>query len=427
MKDTVYVIGFDLNDVVSQISYVELNEDTPKTLAKDGAERKLGIPTVLCKRNGVAQWYYGKEALDASARGEGVVAERLLGVARAGGKYEIEGEAYDAADLLVLFVRRTLTQLSGITSPEQVASLVFTVDSLDKTTLALLAKIVETVPIEEEKIHFQTYSESCYYYMIHQPEPLWEREVLILDYSVAGLHGFSFRMNRKTTPNVGFVDEFKVDGIMMPDMMLGEHPTTEAKENLDEDILVKLHEYFTGKSVGTVFLLGDGFNPEWSSKTIKYLCMGRRVFQGQNLYSKGACFFARDRLVSSRFSKDYVFLGRDKLKFNLGIYLRYMGNEEYVAIADGGENWFDCDTAIDMLLDGTSEVELLITPLDGKEPAKLIIDLKGLPERPSKASRIRLKISFNSETSFTATATDLGFGDIYPSSGLSWEKSLKIG
>ena len=80
-----------------------------------------------------------------------------------------------------------------------------------------------------------------------------------------------------------------------------------------------------------------------------------------------------------------------------------------------------------MLLDHTKEIVLLVTPLDGKDPAKLIIELDGLPERPPKASRIRLKITFSSETALTARATDMGFGEIYPASGLTWEKSLRIG
>ncbi|MCR5790217.1 MAG: hypothetical protein K6G83_10060 [Lachnospiraceae bacterium] len=427
MNEALYVVGFDLNDSISQISYVELNENTPKTLAKDGEEQKLGIPTVLCKRNGVGQWYYGNEAVNIAGRGDGTIVTKLLGVARAGGKYEIEGEAYDAADLLVLFVRRTLTELSGLTSPEQVASLVFTVDELDKTTLKLLQKIVETIPVAEERIHFQTYAESSYYYILHQPQELWERDVVIFDYSGKGLHGFQFWVNRRTTPNVGFVDEFEIENVRMPDIMLGDHPSPEQYADFDEDILVKMHEHFNGKSIGTVYLLGNGFEEDWCVKTIRYLCMGRRVFQGRNLYSKGACFFARDKIVPSKLIEDYIFLGRDKLKFNLGMYMRYMGKEEYIAIADGGENWFDCDTTIDMLLDGTKEIRLLITPLDGKDPAELVIELEGLPERPNKASRIRLTVTFLSETSLTATAIDLGFGEIFPSSGLKWEKSLKIG
>ncbi|MBR2275685.1 MAG: hypothetical protein IJ873_06455 [Lachnospiraceae bacterium] len=158
MEEVRYVVGFDLNDTLSQISYVELSEESPKTVTVEGSEVKLGIPTKLCKRNGVREWYYGSEAEKVGKAGDGVLVARLLGVARAGGKYEIEGEAYDAAELLVLFVRRTLGALSGITSPEQAASLVFCVDSLDAKTLELLKKITEAVPVAEDKISFQTYS-----------------------------------------------------------------------------------------------------------------------------------------------------------------------------------------------------------------------------------------------------------------------------
>ena len=38
--------------------------------------------------------------------------------------------------------------------------------------------------------------------------------------------------------------------------------------------------------VSTIFLLGDGFKEGWAKESLKLLCRGRRVFQGNNLYSK---------------------------------------------------------------------------------------------------------------------------------------------
>ena len=51
-----YIIGYDLNDSMSQISYFEMNSSVPETVASDAEEERLGIPTVLSKRKGVAQW-----------------------------------------------------------------------------------------------------------------------------------------------------------------------------------------------------------------------------------------------------------------------------------------------------------------------------------------------------------------------------------
>ncbi|MCR4924463.1 MAG: hypothetical protein K5931_10695 [Lachnospiraceae bacterium] len=421
-----YVIGYDLNDTVTQISYVELNKEAPLSLAQEGEERKLGIPTVLCKRGGVNQWYYGTDAQREGAKGNGVIASKFLGVARAGGKFEIEKEAYDAGDLLVLFVRKTLTQLSGITTPDQVMLLVITVDELDEKTMELLNRVADAMPITRDRICFKTYAETTYQYMIHQPQEIWDREVVIFDYSGKGLHGQHFSINRKTKPKVGFLENFDFEDIMMPDIMLQNPEDPQAVSEFDEDVLERVHDYVTGKSVSTIYLLGDGFDSGYLKKTIKYMCMGRRVFQGKNLYAKGACFYARDKITDSPFMKEFVFLGKGKLKFNFGMKMDIGSNEEYIAVADGGENWFEAGRTIEFLLKESNEITMLITPLNGKKPKNLKMVLEGLPKRPTKTSRIRLKIEFKSESCLRASAWDMGFGDIFASSGLKWEETLDI-
>lgn len=421
-----YVIGYDLNDRLSQISYYELNKNVPETLISDSEEDKLGIPTVLCKRKDVSQWYYGREAERVVAHGEGTLVGKLLSFARAGAKIELEGEAYDSVDLLILFIRRTLNLLSVITSPEQVESMIFTVDTLEGRTIDVLERIAQAMPIERGKIFFQTYEESSYYYVLHQPKELWQNEVFIFDYSDQYMRSYDLWMNRRTSPVVSFVDRTDYTEIKMPQIMMDGEPSGEKEERLDEYVLRTMHETFSGKTVGTVFLLGEGFEGSWCDKTLKYLCMGKRVFQGKNLYSKGACYCAKDKIMPCELNKSYVFLGKDKLKFNLGIQMLYQGKKEYFALADAGENWYDASAQIDFILNERSVVPLVITPLDGKEPQEVSIELKGLPERPPKASRMQLKVNFQSETKIFARVYDLGFGELYPASGRIWDKEVEL-
>ena len=61
-----YILGYDLNDSMSQISYFELNNQIPETISGDDGEERLGIPTVLSKRRGVAQWEFGDAAIKAA-------------------------------------------------------------------------------------------------------------------------------------------------------------------------------------------------------------------------------------------------------------------------------------------------------------------------------------------------------------------------
>ena len=88
-----YILGYDLNDSMSQISYIELNESVPETVASDAEEERLGIPTVLSKRKGVAQWEFGTAAIKASESGYATLVSQLMSFAAAGARIEIEGEA----------------------------------------------------------------------------------------------------------------------------------------------------------------------------------------------------------------------------------------------------------------------------------------------------------------------------------------------
>ncbi len=420
-----YVIGYDLNDQVSQISFFELNRDVPESVVGED-ENKLGIPTVLCKRKDVKQWYYGKEAEKVVAHGEGTLIGKLLSFARAGAKIELEGEAYDSVNLLILFVKRSLNLLSMVTGPEQVKALIFTVDTLEGRTIEVLTKVASALPIDKHRIYFQTYEESCYYYMLHQPSDLWDHEVAIFDYSGQYMRAYNLWMNRSTKPVVSFVDRIDFTEIKTPSLMLPENPTEEDQNHLDELVVKSIHELIRPKVVSTAFLIGDGFDESWCNKTLKYLCLGRRVFQGRNMYSKGACYCAKDKFMPTSLNKEFVFLGKDKLKFNLGMQMKTGQQEDYFALADAGENWYDAKQEFDCILDEGRYVNFIITPLDGKEKQTVSVELSGLPDRPARATRLKIKMEMLSETLIQIKIQDLGFGELFPSSGRVWSREVEM-
>ncbi len=421
-----YIVGYDLNDSMSQISYFELNNSAPETVASDAEEERLGIPTVLSKRKGVAQWEFGNAAVKASQIGTATLVDHLMSFAGAGAKIEIEGEAYDAADLLILFVRRSLNMLSMVLSPSEVEYMIITVASLEGRLVDVVEKIASAMPVDRDKIIIQTYEESIYYYLLHQPKDLWERDVTVFDYSGPYLRAYQLWMNKATEPVVAFVDRTDFNEIKMPKLMMKEEESMEKADRIDEMILQISHDYFSSKDVGTVFLLGEGFEGGWCNKTLKFMCMGKRVFQGRNMYSKGACYCGKDKAQPCELNKEYVFLGPDKLKFNLGLKMIVAGEEEYLAVADAGENWYDSGVTYDFVLGDAKSVPLIMTPLDGKGVENIEIELSGLPDRPAKASRLRLTVSFESETRMKIEVEDLGFGEFFPSTGRKWEKIIEF-
>ena len=53
-----------------------------------------------------------------------------------------------------------------------------------------------------------------------------------------------------------------------------------------------INESFKNQIISTVFLVGDTFAEGWMKQSVALLCKGRRVFMGNNLFTKGACYAA---------------------------------------------------------------------------------------------------------------------------------------
>ena len=70
------VVGYDLGSDYAQISYCSFGEE-PETVSAVNGTEQYNIPVVLCKRYGVGQWYYGKEAVKYAKEGEGTLVEKL--------------------------------------------------------------------------------------------------------------------------------------------------------------------------------------------------------------------------------------------------------------------------------------------------------------------------------------------------------------
>lgn len=424
--DTKYAIGFDLNNEMSQMSFCSLKNPEPETFSLVTGEQRYMIPTVLCKKSDVNQWFFGEEAKKVLTHDEGELVDALLEKTRSGDDVIIDHEEYNPISLLVLFMKRALNLLTTCLSMEDVESLMITVDVLDTVTLEILETVADELPISREKIFFQSYAESIYYYALHQPTELWKHRVMIFDYAGPYLKSYGLYMNEKTKPVVAFIDSQSFEEIRSPQAMFPNMDEYVRNDRMDEILLKTIRECVDPYTISSVYLIGDGFEGDYLTKTLKYLCMGRRVFQGMNLYTKGACYSAMEKLVPGPYSESHIFLGKDKLKFNLGIKVKQAGEEKYAALVDAGVNWYETKEKYDFILGGDPIVPLIITPLNGRDVQVHEIALTGLPIRPAKATRLSLKITFGSEHLVRVRINDLGFGEMYPSTGKVWDEEIEI-
>lgn len=425
MKDKI-IVGYDLGNHFSQISYCTYDSDTPETLSVVAGGESYSIPTALLKRQGVSQWFYGREALKYADMEEGFLITDLVELAKKGEPVLVDGEEFDPVALLTLFVKRSLALLSMVSGPDRIDAMMITCENLDGRMAEVLSAVAAGLSLKTRKISFEGHVESFYYYTIHQPPELWNRQVLVCDYNRDMVRTYRLECNRRTTPVVAFVEEGEYPFQQCAGLPL----ETSFKESffaqMDERFLAILKEVCEGRAISSAYLIGEGFKEEWMQESLRYLCRGKRVFQGNNLYSKGACYGMKEKLNPSEVGKEHVFLGREKLKANIGMKVLRQGEASYCALLDAGTSWFEAFYSLEFLLEEGNSFSLVITPLNGRNVRYAQITLDGLPVRERAASRLYMEIKMTGENSIRLGIEDLGFGELFPPTHQKWTESFEV-
>lgn len=420
------VIGYDLNDYAAQISYCSMDGDGPQTLSLVLGSEIYNIPVVLYKRPDVNQWFYGRDALKNARMEEGTLIHNLVSLAREGNDVIVEDQEIDPVALLTLYMKRSLSLLGSTVPLDKVEAIMITVDNLDHRMVEVLSQVVEGMNLKNIQIFFQSHMESFYYYTISQPKELWKTQVIACDYCGEYLKTYRFECNTHTTPIVAFIDEQNfpemTGGKLVQDDLFYQEEATKRDQTFGD----LMADVMSGRYVSSIFLLGEGFDGGWCQESLKFLCKNRRVFRGNNLFSKGACYAAKEKISVSEQGKNYVFLGNDKLKSNIGMRVKRRGKESYVALLDAGINWFDAKGSCEFILESGNSFELLITPLNGKNPHEETIELFGLPNRPDKTTRLHLDIRLQNEFTACLHVKDRGFGDLFPATDLEWTNEFEV-
>jgi hypothetical protein len=175
-----------------------------------------------------------------------------------------------------------------------------------------------------------------------------------------------------------------------------------------------------------VFLLGEYFTKQWCKESLKFMCRGRRVFQGNNLFSKGACYGAREKVFPSTLSTSYIYLSKDKLRANVGMTCDKGQTEIYYPILNAGTSWYEVDKAFDVMLVKGNSITLNIVPIDGHVSRTARISLEGLKVRGNKTNRVGLRFYMENPDAIWLEITDLGFGEFYPSTGQVWKECISV-
>ena len=88
--------------------------------------------------------------------------------------------------------------------------------------------------------------------------------------------------------------------------------------------------------------------------------------------------------------------------------------------------WYESAVDFEVILETGNQLEFIVTPLTGEGASGRSIRLEGLPERPKNTSRLKIHVEMSACDQVTVTVEDMGFGEIFPSSGKGWTQTIVV-
>lgn len=401
-----YFLGIDIQDSFLQISYLNARrfpaESEPRTFSFVAGGDAFNLP---------ASAFFGEEK----------TVSGILKRAAESGNASAREESADTVSLMTDLLKYCLSLLSAEVQAEEIEAVTFTAEQMDKRVSEVISQAAALAGFPEGKIYCEDHLHSFYSYLLLQDEEQKRHSVLLADGWKDGeitLTRLSF--NRKMKPVVCFPVSRAVP---LSESTVQEQMPAQEKDRI---LTQALQEMIEEEEISAVYLTGEAFDGGWMRTSLNLICSGRRAFQGDNLYSKGAvCSLLAAAGMAERAGK-YFFLGSDVLRCNIGVRCEQKRRETYRALLDAGTDWADAKAELEFMLAGDSEIVLLQSPVDGGQPREIAVTLESMPDRPQRTGRLRLRLYMSAADRLHISVEDLGFGEILPSSGMHWEQEIEL-
>lgn len=406
MNEGIY-LGIDISSRYTVLSIYNLNMTEPTTVSTVVGEENYSIPTVLAKRLGMTQWFFGDEALRMSRMKEAIIVDELFNLALRNGNVVIDSENYVARDLLVIYFKKLFSLSGALSAIDDIEKLILCVPQVTLEVMETSNYIASKLGIAQSKVMLIDRNECFYYYALSQKPELFLYNVALFDYSGTNMVSCTLNRNQTTRPQLVTLDVINHG---------------EITENKDEEFDQVITTALGNNLYSSIYLVGDGFDGEWMKVSLSHLCKGRKVFLGKNLYSKGACYAG----VIKEGKKDwpFIYIGDNDLKLNLSIKILDNNTMKFFTLIDAGQSWYDVKGECEVILDGDPEIEFYIQRPESREAHTELLELTDLPKRENRTTRLRIEARPVSDVAVSITIFDLGFGEISPSSGKSWEHTI---
>jgi hypothetical protein len=330
------------------------------------------------------------------------------------------GKESDPVNVLAAFFRKTLALTKKSYPNEAIRQLAVTTEYRDFAWIRLIYQALMKIGIEKDRAVVIDHRKSYIYYVMNQKKELWVNQVGLFDYTKDKITYFQMQTDRLKRPMLVAVTER--DYSDYASIFSGDENSDEEKETIFEGMVQgAIH----GEIITTLYMTGDGFSDGFAEHAMKKLCVGRHLFQGDNLYVSGACYCAREN-AGEKAMDAFIYLDEEAIPAHIYMSVYTDGKVQEILLARAGSAWHQIDRELDLIPDGDTELEITVKNVVTKEKASHMIPMEGIQGRTERRARIGLQIRFAGQDKCIVTIRDKGFGEFFPSSHRIWEETISL-
>lgn len=412
-------LGLDLCKKNVQLSFFREDKHEPESVYQLNNTETYQLPNVMFYSKKEEKWYVGNSVSTVRFQEEGIIIEDVMGNLDSDCHIMIDDISYTYEALLLILLRTHVEEFLERSEEYQLCGLTVSLETYHPRVYSVLEQLREELNLSKESFYIMSHENAFFQYVMNQDERLHTNSVAMFEYGHEGME--YYRIDRKHQGNTRIFHLSRQD-------LKKELPYAMLFEDIEE-----LDKYFAGIArvkmketyISTVYLTGPGFNDKWIEESTKVLCDGRRVFMGQNIYTKGACYHARFGAYEE--GKDCVLRTEDSMPFDIGVSIGDTeGRSQFYPIAIGGREWYNMKGKVMLFLDDTKRIDMVYRDKVTKEIQKEIIEIHGLPKRPPKTTKISLEVELYDEKMGAIIIRDVGFGKIYPTTNKIYRKEFSI-
>ena len=408
------LLGIEISRDNAQLCYYDRSLKEPVSIPVKVGSNLCSFPMLLVKMKGKDEWHFGFEARFFEQQENGISVPNPYTAACSDERAEVDGREMEPYEPLAVFIREALCLL-GLPHPVQsLSGICVTCPDLHAVLARNILSALRSLGLKAGQCFVCDRDESFFYYAHSLKPEIHARGLALIRFSGNTAAFSRLTESRATRPFAVSMEDGGSVGL------------PEEPEERDRAFAEAIGQWMKDVSCSGAFITGEGFSTEWARDSVKVLSRAAsHVFEGDNLYVKGACYAVFEKTERHAFDGK-IYLGPDTLKVTVGMDVIEGGQQRFLPLVRAGSSYYTEESCIEVILDGREDLLVTARTYDKSNHRNERILLEGLPERPPRTTRLEIRASCPSAEECLIRAEDLGFGELFPATHQVFEMRIAL-